>query len=279
MSSGNPLRHYWREAAIISPNLWSKINSPQPELMELFLSWSGAYPMELYAHSLLEPCNGPPPFRPLVPHLDRLRSLSFQISQKMYGADYLLAEVTVPSLERLHIGGVHGDSPDSYPAGWISRFFTRNTQVPRLQHLCPSHILFISPFMFNNPSHLHFDDVPFLKTQLPAVLGTLAYNTNLRGLLLSQSLGTVEFDLQPLSNPHIPLRSLQRFFVKHMSAPRGRVPPLPWSSKRMVSHYISKSSPTTPIRLLPCFLPLSPVGLRYLAPQRSSSIPRETIPL
>ena len=210
---------YWRAAAVSSPNLWSKIDTPRPELMELFLSRSGARPLEVYAFSLPKLYGGPPLFGTLLPHLNRLKSLSFQMSQQVYGADYILAEVAVPSLERLYISGAHGDPPRAHPINWISRLFGGNTQAPRLQHLCLSHILFVSPFKFDNLSRLHFDGVPFLETYLPAVLETLSYNPNLRELLLSQSLEPGGFNIQPLSKPHIPLHSLQKFLVKHMSTP------------------------------------------------------------
>ena len=121
---------YWREAAVASSNLWSNINTPRPELMELFLSRSGAHPLEVYAHSLPTPPNRPPLFG-VLPHLNQLKCLSFQISCGMYGTDYLLEKAGVPLLERLHISGVNGDSPASYPVDWIQRLFTENTQAPR----------------------------------------------------------------------------------------------------------------------------------------------------
>jgi len=129
----------------------------------------------------------------------------------------LLTEVTVPSLERLCISAAHVSSQDDYPVNWIPSLFTRNTQAPRLQHLCLSYISFVSPFKFDNLSHLCFDHVPFLEIRLPVVLEVLACNPNLRELLLSQGEATDDHDLQPLSKPHIPLHSLQKFRVTDMS--------------------------------------------------------------
>ena len=160
---------------------------------------------------------GPPLFGTLLPHLNRLKILSFQISQRTHNTGCSLAEVAVPSLERLCIGAAHGGSPDDYPVDWIPSLFTRNTQAPRLRHLCLSYIPFVSPFRFNNLSHLCFDHVPSLEIRLPVVLEVLACNPNLRELLLSQDTETAKIDLQPLSKPHVPLHSLQKFRVTDMS--------------------------------------------------------------
>lgn len=209
---------HWREAAIASPNLWSKIYTPRPDLMELFLSRSGARPLEVDAISL-PGLHGGPLFGSLLPHLNRLKTLSFQISQGTYDTDCLLAEIAAPSLEQQCIGAVHGDPPDNYPVDWVPSLFMRNTQAPRLRHLCMSYIPFVSPFKFNNLSHLCFDHIPSLEIRLPALLEVLAYNPNLRELLLSQGDETAELDLQPLSKPHIPLHSLQKFRIMEMSPP------------------------------------------------------------
>ena len=172
--------------------------------------------MEVDTIPLLGPREGPPFFGPLLPHLNRLTTLSFQ---RTYDIGHLLAEVTVPSLERLCISAARGASPGDYPVDWIQSLFTRNTQAPRLQHLCLSRIPFISPFKFNNLFHLCFDHVPLLENRLPIVLEVLACNPNLRELLLSPGDELDNFNLQPLSEPLIPLHSLQKFRVTEMSPP------------------------------------------------------------
>ena len=198
---------YWREAAVASPNLWSKIGTPQRDLMELFLSRSAAHPLEVYAFPPPRPHRDPPFLEAFLPHLNRLKSLSFQMSQQVYGADYILAEVAVPSLERLYISGAHGDPPRAHPINWISRLFGGNTQAPRLQHLCLNHIPLVFPFKFYYLSRLYFDDIPFPEIRLPAVLKTLSCNPNLGGLLLCQKLRETMLGFQPFLKLYIPSRS------------------------------------------------------------------------
>lgn len=134
--------------------------------MELLLNRSGARPLGVYGYPLPTPRNRPPSFGP--PHMDLLKCLSFQMSHRIYGTDY-------------------------------------SREVPRLQCLCLGCILLLSPFEFDNLSYLRFGDVPFLGTQLSEVLETALCNPNPRELLLSQSLGTAGFYLQPLSKPRVSL--------------------------------------------------------------------------
>jgi len=160
---------------------------------------------------------GPPLLGALLPHLNRIKTLSVGMSQKVYGTDHLLAEVTVPSLERLCI--IASSEDPTYPADWIPRLFMGNTQAPRLQHLCLIGIPLTSPFKFRSLSRLRFERVPSLESKLPAVLEMLACNPNLRELLLSGKGRITNFDLQPLSKPYIRLHSLQKFRVANASAP------------------------------------------------------------
>ena len=152
---------YLRATGISDPNLWPKIDTSRFELMELFLSRSEVRPLEVYVPPPPKSRDVPPLFEALVPHLNRLESLSLQMSQKVYGMYHLLAEVDVSSLERLYISGAHGDPTGEYPIDWIPRLFVKNSQAPRLQHLCLNHIPLVSPFKFYYLSRLYFDDIPF----------------------------------------------------------------------------------------------------------------------
>ena len=254
---------YWREAAVASPNLWSKIGTPQRDLTELFLSRSAAHPLEVYAFPPPRPHRGPPFLEAFLPHLNRLKTLSFQMSQRVYGTDYILAEVAVPSLERLWISATSGDLSDNYPIDWISRLFTGNSKVPRLQHLCLSYVPFTSPFKFDNLSHLHFYHVPSLETQLPMVLESLACNPNLRELLLSQraEITDIDLDLQPLPKPHIPLHSLQKLRVMDMSPPAITylLSALKLEENGLALHFSYVPNTTNPIATI--FPPTFPNGL------------------
>ena len=176
---------YWREAAIASPTIWSKIETSQPNLIQLFLSWSGAHPLEFHTIPLLKPPEDPPSFLALLPHLNRLKTLSVQMSQRAYD---LLAEATVSSLEWLWVCAPLKDS--THPTDWAPPLFMGTTQAPRLQHPCLSRGPLMSPFKFGNLSHLCFDRIPSLGSKLPAVLEMLACNPNLQELLLSHKGGT-----------------------------------------------------------------------------------------
>ena len=168
--------------------------------MELFLNRSGARPLEVCGHPL--------------------------------------AGTAVASLELLYISGVHGDSPDNYPADWVPQLFAGSIQAPRLRRLCLSRILLVFTPRFDNSTVLTTSP----ETRLPAVLEVVSCHPDLPDLLFSRGLGTVGFSIWSISQPRLSLHLLRRSCVQQVF-------------------------PATSIPLPPCFPLHSPSAFDFWCPK------------